>query len=165
MLRLFAILSALILNSPSGYICGEEWIQEILPGEGGCGQPATGMVISHKDLKTYGYDGNEIQGVATRNMGVQDFEVWRTSWGVGSATVLHKHETQEVFIFLKGKGRAIIGEEELFFQAPCTIICPANIPHQFFNEGDEPTDSVAILGLDSKIVDADGNELNLPWRK
>ncbi len=136
--------------------------QGILPG--GCTCPAVGKVISHEGLKTYTFNGNVLQGVATGAMGCEEFEVWRTSWEVGGATPMHVHATEEIFIFLKGKGRAIIGGEEFEFEAPCTIICPANVPHQLFNAGDEPTDSILVMGVGSKIRDMNGKEMKLPWR-
>lgn len=71
----------------------------------------------------------------------------------------------EVYIYLSGKGRAVIGGEETVFEAPCTIICPANVEHQFFNIGEEPSDHILILGIDSTIVDADKEVMNLPWRR
>jgi mannose-6-phosphate isomerase-like protein (cupin superfamily) len=134
----------------------------ILPG--GCTRPAAGRVVSHSELKTYLFSGNLIQGIATGDMGCGKFEVWRSSLSVGGATPKHVHETEEIFIFLKGKGRAVIGGDEFYFEAPCTVICPANVTHQLFNAGDEPTDSILVLGIDSRIFDANGNEMKLPWR-
>lgn len=145
--------------------CGSAAIQAeegILPG--GCVIHPAGKIISHSDLKTYTFNGNSLQGIATGAMGSKEFEIWRSSWEVGGATPKHTHETEEIFIFLKGKGRAIIGDEEFYFEAPCTIICPAHVPHQLFNAGDEPTDSILVLGVGSKIVDANGKEMKLPWR-
>ncbi|MCP5503916.1 MAG: hypothetical protein H7A41_02055 [Chlamydiales bacterium] len=55
--------------------------------------------------------------------------------------------------------------EETHFEAPCTVICPANVEHQFFNTGDEPSDHIVILGSASTIVDANQTVMHLPWRK
>lgn len=99
-----------------------------------------------------------------QRMGSEEFEIWRTSWEVGGATPKHTHDTEEIFIFLKGKGHAVIGDREFDFEAPCTIICPAHVPHQLFNAGDEPTDSILVMGVSSKIQDIHGNAMHLPWR-
>lgn len=125
----------------------------------------TGHVIDHNALKTFSNNGNSLIGLATEGMGAKEFEIWRTSIAPGSCTPPHMHECEETFIFLKGKGRIQIGDEEIFFEAPCTVITPANIPHQYFNTGDEPTDAIVVLGIGSEIVDKNENTMNLPWRK
>lgn len=54
----------------------------------------------------------------------------------------------------------MIGEKK----APATLICPANVPHQLINIGEEPTDQILVIGIDSKIFDSGGKEMFLPWR-
>ena len=158
MLKRIGMFTILVLCSISGFADQ----QGILPG--GCVQQSAAKVIPHSELKIYSHNRNSLQGIATQSMGAQELEIWRTSWEVGGATPLHVHDSEEIFIFLKGKGRAIIGEEEFFFEAPCTIICPAHVPHQLFNDGDVPTDSILVLKPGSKICDANGQEMHLPWR-
>ncbi|HEX2580281.1 MAG TPA: cupin domain-containing protein [Rhabdochlamydiaceae bacterium] len=122
-------------------------------------------VHPHDDIKQYSMHGNFQKGLATKSMGAKEFEVWRASVAVGSKTPLHVHETEEVFIVLKGKIRAVIGDQEFDCIAPATLICPANIPHQLINIGDEPTDQILVLGVDSKIRNMNGDEMKLPWRE
>jgi len=121
-------------------------------------------VHPHDQIKQYSMHGNFQKGLATKAMGASEFEVWRASIAVGSKTPLHVHESEEIFIVLKGKIRAIVGTEEFECQAPATLICPANIPHQLINIGDEPTDQILVLGIDSKIHNMKGEEMQLPWR-
>lgn len=122
------------------------------------------LVNPHDNIQQYSMHGNFQKGLATKDMGAEQFEVWRASIAVGSRTPLHTHETEEVFIVLKGKILAIVGDQEIECTAPATLICPANVPHQLINIGDEPTDQILVLGIDSKIRDANGVEMNLPWR-
>lgn len=122
-------------------------------------------VYPHDDIKQYSMHGNFQKGVATKAMGAKEFEVWKASIAVGSQTPLHTHETEEVFVVLKGKIRAIIGNQEFECVAPATLICPANVPHQLINIGDEPTEQILVLGIDSKIRNAHGEEMKLPWRE
>jgi len=124
----------------------------------------TSRVIDHQDLPSFQNNGNTLKGISTANMGVTTHEVWKSSIAPGSCTPKHQHEVEEVTIFFKGKGKAVIGNEEVYFEAPCTLILPPFIEHQIFNTGDEPTDHVAIMKIDSKIVNAEGNEMHLPWR-
>lgn len=120
---------------------------------------------SHETIKQYSMHGNHQKGLATKAMGAKEFEVWRASIAVGSKTPLHVHETEEVFIVLKGKIRAIIGDQKIDCIAPATLICPANVPHQLINIGDEPTDQILVLGVGSKIHNMSGEEMELPWRE
>ena len=117
------------------------------------------------EVQSFENNGNTLRGLATSSRGAEDFEVWRTSVAVGSATPVHTHETEEFFVFLRGKGRAVVGEQVLEFEAPCTVIAPANVSHQFINIGDEPTDAIVVVGVGSQIYDARGEVMQLPWRE
>lgn len=119
----------------------------------------------HADIQQFSMHGNFQKGLATKAMGAKEFEVWRASIAVGSRTPRHVHETEEVFIVLKGKILAIIGDQEIECIAPATLICPAGVPHQLINIGEEPTDQILVLGIDSDIKNMDGEVMNLPWRK
>ena len=114
------------------------------------------FVHPHEEITQYSMHGNFQKGLATKAMGAQQFEVWRASIAVGSRTPRHVHETEEVFIVLKGKILAIIGDQEIECSAPATLICPANVPHQLINIGDEATDQILVLGIDSKISNMSG---------
>jgi len=127
--------------------------------------PSHPKVTEHAALQSYENHGNTLRGIATPGLGATSHEVWRTSVAVGSATPLHSHESEEVFIFLQGKGKARIGDQEFTFEAPATVVAPANVPHQFFNIGDVPTDAIVVVGIGSKIWDATGKEMQLPWRR
>ncbi|MBX7066070.1 MAG: cupin domain-containing protein [Parachlamydiales bacterium] len=127
-------------------------------------QAGESLVYPHSDIQQYSMHGNFQKGVATKAMGAKQFEVWRASIAVGSRTPLHVHESEEVFIVLKGKILARVGDNEVECIAPATLICPANVPHQLINIGDEPTDQLLVLGIDSKIHNAEGVEMELPWR-
>jgi quercetin dioxygenase-like cupin family protein len=118
----------------------------------------------HSEIKQYSMHGNFQKGVATKGMGSHEFEIWRASIAVGSKTPKHTHETEEVFVLLKGEVLAVIGEQEVRCSAPATLICPANVPHQLINVGEEATDQILVIGIDSKIFDSTGKEMLLPWR-
>lgn len=125
---------------------------------------ARGVVVPHDGLQTYENNGNELVGIATRSLGAVEHEVWRSRVAVGSATPLHTHESEEIFVFLKGRGRARIGDQTVEFTAPATVIAPAGVPHQFFNTGEEPTDAIVVVRPGSQITNAEGAPMDLPWR-
>ncbi len=91
--------------------------------------------------------------------------MWRTSIAVGSRTPTHTHATEEIFVILRGRGRAHIGGEIIEFKAPATLIAPADVPHFVENTGNIPTDSIVIVGSGSTIRNERGQEMSLPWRK
>jgi quercetin dioxygenase-like cupin family protein len=123
------------------------------------------LAYPHDQIQQHSMHGNFQKGLATKSMGAKEFEVWRASIAVGSKTPKHVHETEEVFIILKGEILAIVGDQEFRCKAPATLICPANVPHQLINVGDEPTDQILVLGIDSQISDAvTGKRMELPWR-
>lgn len=121
-------------------------------------------VIQHEKVKVFENNGNQLRGIATHGQGAVQFEVWRSSVAVGSATPLHRHDSEEVFVFLQGKIRAVIGDEEFELEAPCTLVAPKNVPHQYWNIGDVPTDAIVIIGVGSKIWNQDDELMQLPWR-
>ena len=125
----------------------------------------TAVVIPHEGLQQYGYSQNKLQGICTPGHGAKEIEVWHASLGPGDHTPAHKHDCEEVFIFLKGNGKVNINGEEVFFAAPCTVIIPPDVEHEVFNLSSEPTDHYTILRIGSTIWDPQEHVMNLPWRK
>lgn len=70
------------------------------------------LVAHHDDCQVFSKYGINIKNISSTS---RDFEVWRSSIGPLSKTPRHKHDTEEVFVFIEGKGKAIIGKEEIFF--------------------------------------------------
>ena len=126
---------------------------------------ASGVVIPHATLTRHEHHGDDLVGVATPALGAREHEVWRSSIGVGQSTPLHSHESEEIFVFLRGTARAHIGDRIVEFTAPATIVAPAGVPHRFFNTGDVPTDAIVVLRLGSAIWDEAGEPMHLPWRR
>lgn len=122
-------------------------------------------VIPHAGLRSFENQGNTLTGIATHSLGACELEVWRASIAPHSETPLHTHESEEIFVILKGEGVAIIGGKELPFAAPATLIAPAGVPHQVRNTGEQPTDHIVIVRAHSSIYGADRRTLDLPWRR
>lgn len=123
------------------------------------------IIVNHEDLTSYENNGNKLFGVATKTLGADDIEVWKSSIAAHSCTPKHVHEVQEIFIFLKGEGKVEIDGKPFYFKAPCTVMCPANVPHQFFNTSDESSEQIVVLSLGSEIRTMTGQLMNLPWRE
>ena len=125
---------------------------------------ASPHLIPHSKIQEFKNNGNSIRGIATALLGASNHEVWRTSVKVGGKTPKHTHESEEILVFLKGQGKAIIGKKIIPFSAPCTLIAPAGVPHHYQNTGNEPTDAIVVVGIGSKIVNHEHKEMQLPWR-
>ncbi|HEY2810426.1 MAG TPA: cupin domain-containing protein [Rhabdochlamydiaceae bacterium] len=121
-------------------------------------------VFPHSEVKPFAMYGNVYRPLASKAMGCHNFEIWKSSIAAGSKTPRHSHESEEIFVLLKGEILAVIGDQEVKCTAPATLVCPARIPHQLFNVGKEDTEQIVVLGLDSKIYDVAGKEMQLPWR-
>lgn len=126
---------------------------------------AEAVVVPHEEIQEFSKYGIVLKGLSTKSMGAKEFEVWHSSIGVGSKTPKHVHDSEEVFVLLEGEILAIVGGEEVNVTAPGTLICPANVPHQLFNIGTVPTNHFLVVGIDSKIYNEEGSEMQLPWRK
>ena len=122
-------------------------------------------VIRHEEVRVFEMNGNQLQGIATVGTGAEQFEVWRSNVAVGSATPRHRHDSEEIFVFLEGKVRAVIGDQEFELEAPCTLVAPRDVPHQYWNVGDVETDAIVIIGIGSRIWNQDGELMDLPWRQ
>jgi len=156
-----ATLACLLSAGVAWVVAGHEGHE----GHEGHGGPHQATVIDHEAVRSFENNGNRLRGIATLGTGAKEFEVWRSNVAVGSATPRHRHDSEEVFVFLKGKGRAVIGDEVIEFEAPCTLVAPADVPHQYWNTGEVETDAIVIIGIGSKIWNEAGELMELPWRQ
>ena len=122
------------------------------------------MAILHKDRnQVHSMEGNHIAGVATPGTGAQQVEMWRGRMDANSATPPHSHTTEEVVLFLKGNGRAMVDEHEERYQPGDTLILPPCRVHQIFAETE--TEFVAAMPVGGTVKLPDGEVMDLPWRR
>lgn len=117
---------------------------------------------SRDEERSFSLHGNHIAGLATPSRGPGEVEVWRSKMDAGAATPPHCHDTEEVIVFLSGRGRARIENDEVTFGPGDTLILPANKQHQIFSE--TASESIVAMPRRSKICDGEGAPLPLPWR-
>jgi quercetin dioxygenase-like cupin family protein len=121
------------------------------------------MAVFHRDEdRSFTLQGNHMTGLATPSRDARDVEVWRARMDAGAATPPHRHDHEEIVVVLSGRGRAIVGEREVSFQAGDTLVLPAGVVHQLFSETE--SESIAALPRRSTIRTADGEVMDLPWR-
>ena len=122
------------------------------------------MTIFRKDQNvTHSMEGNHIAGVATPNSGARQVEMWYGRMDANSATPPHAHTTEEIVLFLKGSGKATLGEAEITYKSGDTLILPANQVHQIFAETESEFVSAAPIG--GTVSLPDGTVIELLWRQ
>lgn len=122
-------------------------------------------VVEHATLRQFEMMGNFMTGLATPSLGAKTIEVWKASTAVGAATPVHRQDAEEIVVVLTGQGEAHAAGQVSPFRAPCTLILPGNQLHQLKNTGTETMDAIAVVPIGSKVFDAEGNEMPLPWRE
>jgi mannose-6-phosphate isomerase-like protein (cupin superfamily) len=102
---------------------------------------------------------------AGQDQGLSQLSIWRQRMAPGAATPPHQHDCDEVVLCLAGEGELHIDGRVERFGANCTLILPRGLPHQFFNTGHEPMETVGIFGASPVgTFQPDGAVLALPWR-
>ena len=120
-------------------------------------------VFRNEQNQVHSMQGNHIAGVATPTSGAQQVEMWRGRMDADSATPPHRHDTEEVVLFLKGNGRATVADREVRFAAGDTLVLPAGQVHQLFAETD--CEFVSAMPLGGTVQLPDGVVIDLPWRR
>ena len=121
------------------------------------------MTVFRKEQnQVHSMEGNHIAGVATPSSGAQQVEMWYGHMDANSATPPHSHNTEEVILFVKGRGRATVGDREVRYQAGDTLILPPTQVHQIFAETE--SEFVGAMPIGGTVKLPDGTVLDLPWR-
>ena len=120
-------------------------------------------VFRREQQQIHSMQGNHIAGTATAASGAQQVEMWHGRMDAQSATPPHRHNGEEVVLFLRGSGRATVGATEVRYRAGDTLILPADEVHQIFAE--EDSEFVSAMPVGGTIKLPDGTVMDLPWRK
>lgn len=124
------------------------------------------VVTRWADVQQFELNGNLMYGLATPSRGAREVEVWLSRVQPDAETPVHSHTHEEVLVILRGRGEARrIARETITFEAPCTIILPANELHQVANTGREVLETIAVMPAATRIFDQRGVEMALPWRE
>ncbi|MBL6749497.1 MAG: cupin domain-containing protein [Nevskia sp.] len=120
-------------------------------------------VFRRQQNQVHSLQGNHIAGVATPTSGAQQVEMWHGRMDANSATPPHRHDTEEVVLFLKGSGRATVDGREIRYQSGDTLVLPPAQLHQIFAETE--CEFVAAMPIGGVVKLPDGAVIDLPWRK
>ncbi len=119
------------------------------------------MIFHREQDQTFELHGNHMIGLATPSRGAHAVEVWRGRMDAGAATPPHTHDHEEVVVFLRGNGRAVVDGRQVRYQSGDTVILPGGKVHQIFAESE--TELVSAMPLATPIRTPAGDALELPW--
>lgn len=120
-------------------------------------------VFRNDQNEVHSLHGNHIAGVATPTSGARQVEMWRGRMDANAATPPHRHDTEEVILFLSGSGRATVADREVRYSAGDTLVLPAGQLHQIFAETD--CEFVSAMPIGGTVKLPDEVVLDLPWRR
>ncbi len=120
-------------------------------------------IVRQAQNRSFELKGNHMVGLSTPRHSAREVEVWRGKMDAGAATPPHQHDHEEVVVILSGRGRARIENDELEFQPGDTLLLPAGKVHQLFAETE--AELIAAMPIGSVIRTAEGELMELPWRK
>lgn len=100
---------------------------------------------SHMDRGAY--DKYMLGNVHLGGRPTESLAVVVTVFEPGNGSGLHKHDVEEAFFILRGRGKAVVGDKEYELEPDTLLYAPANVPHDFQNTGDE---SLTLLATFSK---------------
>lgn len=102
---------------------------------------------------------------AGAHVGLSQLSLWRQSMAPGGATPPHSHDCDEVVLCLAGQGELHIDGEVHRFGPDDVVVLPGGKPHQLFNVGTGPMETIGIFGSSPVgTLGPDGAPLELPWR-
>lgn len=130
-------------------------------------EPGTEIqVIDTEQVKEHTLPGLSHRTVAGRHTSLENLEVWYQMVEPEAGTPVHYHECEEVLQILEGTGVMKIEStgEAISFDAPTTLVVPAEEVHQILNTGVDSMRLVASLSeTPARVFSPEGEIMELPW--
>ena len=102
---------------------------------------------------------------AGQDQGLSQLSLWRQTMAPGAATPPHSHDCDEVVLCLAGSGEVHVDGEVHRFGPDTTLVLPRGRPHQIFNTGQVPMETIGVFGASPVGTFLPGGEaIELPWR-
>lgn len=121
-------------------------------------------------LSNAGRAGAKLPGIehltlAGNEQGLSGLSVWRQSMAPGSCTPPHQHDCEEVILVTEGSGELHMDGKVTPFGPDTTLVLPPNRPHQIFNTGRVPLQTIAAFSSSPVGTYLPGGEpIALPWK-
>ena len=104
------------------------------------------LVFSHTYLPTDSVDGYSRLCAAGPGQGVAGIEIWVEHLDANAVSPVVEQPLQRVIVVLQGSGKLLLPSGPQRFQAPCTLIVPAQAEHHIVNLSSNPMQMVSVLG-------------------
>jgi mannose-6-phosphate isomerase-like protein (cupin superfamily) len=84
-------------------------------------------------------DGSTVRELIQRRDGARHQSLAEATVPPCGSTFLHlHHESEEIYLFISGRGRMTLGDEEREVEGGDSVLIPPNTPHKLVNAGNEP---------------------------
>lgn len=84
-------------------------------------------------------DGSSVREIARPPSGARNQSLAEAAVEQGGETLEHLHRTsEEIYLFVSGAGRMLLGREELEVGAGQAVVIPPGTNHKLWNPGHEP---------------------------
>jgi mannose-6-phosphate isomerase-like protein (cupin superfamily) len=84
-------------------------------------------------------DGSTVRELIQRRDGAKHQSLAEATVPPGGSTILHLHrQSEEIYLFIAGRGRMTLGNEEMEIESGDAILVPPGTPHKLANPSEEP---------------------------
>lgn len=121
------------------------------------------LVIRHEQLPAQAGAATVGQRVVDASLGIHGFEAWTHRLGCGQKTAELRHSGELIVLAQAGSGKLLLDGAPLTFQAPCTVLVPAEADFRFVNQGQQALELVWVCTRRPVALDEAAHPHNLPW--
>ncbi|MFQ6107840.1 MAG: cupin domain-containing protein [Thermoplasmata archaeon] len=101
--------------------------------------------IEQKDVEDKGAKDVRIRWLVTKDDGAEHFAMRRFEISPGGHTPRHSHDFEHEVFVLEGAGTLAVEDREESLASGDVVFLPANIVHQFVNDGDQTLSFLCLI--------------------
>ena len=119
-------------------------------------------VVRSSEARRFEMDGFAVTSLAAPSVGSSETALMRAEIEPGRGLPPHRHDHEEVFHVLRGRGTVLIGEEEVEIGEGDTVMVPVGELHRP-RAGEEPLVLLATMRAGTAMITEDGERRVAPW--
>ncbi len=119
-------------------------------------------IVRSSEARRFEMEGFAVISLASPSAGSIETALMRAEIEPGQGLPPHRHDHEEVFHVLRGRGTVLIGEEEVPIGEGDTVMVPAGELHRP-RAGDEPLVLLATMRAGTVMITEDGERRVPPW--
>ncbi|HWO69324.1 MAG TPA: cupin domain-containing protein [Actinomycetota bacterium] len=119
-------------------------------------------VVRSSEARRFEMEGFAVTSLAAPSVGSSETALLRAEIEPGRGLPAHRHDHEEVFHVLRGRGTVLIGDEEVEIGEGDTVMVPAGELHRP-RAGEEPLVLLATMRAGTAMITEDGERKVAPW--